>query len=70
MPILLHYISSYTGFATRDDAYDVMLETYITTPSCKSCSRLCFRQPPTAADDDDFLNFSQDDVFFIHISVL
>jgi len=24
---------------------------------------LCFLQPPTAADDDDFLEFSHDDIF-------
>ena len=26
--------------------------------------QICFLQPPTGADDDDFLDFSHDDVFF------
>jgi len=30
-------------------------------PSCKSCS--CFFAAPTAADDDDFRDFSHDDIF-------
>jgi len=29
--------------------------------------QLCFLQPPTAADDDDFLDFSHDDDIFYHI---
>ena len=62
MPIICPYsctISSYTGFATRDDAYDVMLGIHHTAEL-----QLCFLQSPTAADDDDFLDFSHDDVFF------
>ena len=32
--------------------------------------QLCLLQPPTAADDNDFLDFSHDDIFFINIFVL
>ena len=32
-------------------------------PSCKSCSSV-FCSPLTAADDDDFFDFSHDDIFF------
>jgi len=30
----------------------------------------CFLQPLTAADDDDFLDFSHDDIIFINIFFL
>jgi len=32
--------------------------------------QLCFLQPPTAADDDDFLDFSHDDIFHQQIRSL
>ena len=48
-------ISSYTGFATRDDAYDVMLGLHHNAKLY--VMQLCFLQPPTTADDDDFLDF-------------
>ena len=51
-----------TGFAARDDAYDVMLGLHHNAKL--SVLQLCFLQPPTAADDDDFLDFSHDDIFF------
>ena len=40
------------------------------TSQRRAVSQLCFVQPPTAADDDNFYNFSHDDIFFQHFRSL
>jgi len=51
-----------TCFAARDDAYDAMLGLHHNAEL--QVLQLCFLHPPTAADDGDFLDFSNDDIFF------
>ena len=53
------------GFAARDDAHDVMLGLHHNAELLSPVALFC--RPPTAADDDDFLDFSHDDIFFIII---
>ena len=53
-----------TGFATRDDAYDVMLGLHHNAERRAVSPAALFSAAPTAADDGDFLDFSHDDIFF------
>ena len=53
-----------TGFATRDDAYEVMLSLHHNAEHRAVSTAALFSAAPTAADDDDFLDFSHDDIFF------
>jgi len=68
MPIQLHYILLYR-LVTRDDAHDVMLGLYITTPSSKSCSSV-FCSPRLPLTTTTFSIFRTTTYFFINIFVL
>jgi len=53
---VVHYIQlGYTGFVNRYDAYDEMLGLH--HKAGLLVPQLCFMQPPTAAHDNDFLDF-------------
>ena len=80
MPIICPYscyiglyctIPSYrpSGFAARDDAYDVMLGLHHNAERRAVSPTDVFSAAPIAADDD-FLDFSHDDINFISIFVL
>ena len=52
-------ISRYTGFAIQDDAYDVMLGLHHNAERRAVSPAALF----SAAPDNDFLDFSHDDIF-------
>ena len=70
MPIYSCSICSYTGFVTRDDAYDSVKPTSQTPIELYVDLHLFSAARPAAADDDDFVDFSHDNIFFINIFVL
>ena len=64
-------ITLLTGFVTCDDAYDVMLGLHHNAERRAVSPAPLFSTAPTAANDDNFLDFSHDDIlFFINIFVL